>query len=224
MIRCYPIPGLEHLGPLPSVTTILSETYNKGRYGKINPNTQSGQNIQFRADVGTAVHKLSELYLKGERLPESILKSFNGEPKLLFEQLAPIIKGLNVFRGPSGKLCIEKVTYSVKLLTAGRVDLVVQSPSGALEIWDLKTAGSKRTKEQIHGYFLQASAYAQCMSEITGLPVSRCVLLFAYVNKHRDTGELNPYTEELSIEGPDIKSHLDEFAEYRRQFTHFQIG
>jgi hypothetical protein len=218
MIRCYPIPGLEHLGPLPSVTTVLSETYNKGRYGKIMPNSQFGKNVKFRADVGTAVHKLSELYLKGEPLPHEILDSFDKEPRMLFEQLAPIIKGLNIYRGTSGKLCIEKITYSVKLLVAGRVDLVVQSPSGALEIWDLKTAGSRRTKEQIHGYFLQASAYAQCVREITGLPVSRCVLLFAYVNKN------NPYTEELSIEGPAIDRYLDEFAEYRRQFTHFQLA
>jgi hypothetical protein len=200
------------------VTTVLSETYNRGRYGVVNPATDFGKNARYRADVGTAVHKMSELFLKGEKLPESLTESFGGEPELLFKQLAPIIKGLNVFRGPSGKLCIERVTYSVKLMIAGRVDLVVQTHDGSLEIWDLKTAGSKRDKYQIHGYYLQASAYAQCMREITGLPVSRCVLLFAYANKDRKTGKLNPYTEELSIEGQAIDRSLEEFTGYRRQF------
>lgn len=206
------------LGPLPSVTQVLAQTYNRGRYGALVPGSSYAQNVKYRADVGTAVHSLAEAFFLGQEAElDSVYENVVYEAQCLFKQVEPILNGLRIYRGPSGKLAIEKVVFSARLMVAGRVDFVVEAPDGSLEVWDLKTAGSKRKADQIKGYFLQTAAYAQCISEMSGRPVSACRLLFVYAARD-ESRSLSPYTEEISMSGAAIDVAKAEFARYRDEF------
>lgn len=216
-MRFYEIPGYEAIGPLPSVTTVLKETYNKGLYGPIFPGSAVAQNIQQRAEIGTAVHKLAELSFRGKPHPQELIDSYEGEPFALYKQVWPVISGLKIFVNSKGNLCLEQFLWSLTFMVAGRTDFIVERPDGALEIWDLKTAKRKKSQDQQWGYFLQTAAYAQCASELTGRPVVRCVLMMVYATRNK-AGELDPSTQELSLSGISLKAAKEQFLRYRKQF------
>jgi hypothetical protein len=222
MSRLYDVSSLTYgaLGKLPSVTSILSATYNKNRYGPVSPGSFLSKNINYRAQVGTEVHKMAECFLLGKDWPYDFHPT--SEAQTLFKCVQPQLSSLKIFRGPSGGLAIERIVYSYSLMVGGRVDFVVERTDGTLEVWDLKTAGSKRSKDAIWGYMLQASAYACCIQEMSGRPVSRCVLLFVYATKN-SRKILAPYTEEFCIDGPTIESALNEFKIYRDEFQRLSL-
>lgn len=222
MSRLYDFSTLTYgaLGHLPSVTSVLSATYNKHRYGPVAPGSSLARNIDYRAAVGTEVHKMAECYLLGNDWPPDFKPCT--ESQILFQCVQPILTGLKIFRGPSGNLAIEKTVYSYSLMVGGRIDFVVERPDGSLEVWDLKTAGSKRSKESVWGYMLQASAYACCIREMSGRPVTRCVLLFVYAAKN-SAKVLTPYTEELDISGSTIETALNEFKVYRDEYQRLSL-
>jgi hypothetical protein len=212
MSRFYNLPsGYSQIGPLPSVTTILKDTINRKIYRPIYPGSVSASFIEQRAKIGTAVHKMVELTLLGYPLPPDLISFAAGEAYRLFQQVCPIVKGLRLYRNDRGVLGIERFVYSIELMVGGQVDLIIQAADGSLEVWDLKTSSAKKSKDQLHGYFLQTAAYAQCVRECSKLPVSRCVLLMVY-------SKPSPYSEQLDISGSALDSAILEFSQLRIQW------
>lgn len=124
------------------------------------------------AKRGTAIHSLCESYLKNEEASPSI---FDAET---FNSIKPVLNEINNIH------CLETQLYSHHLQVAGTVDCVAEFQK-RLSIIDFKTSRRVKTREDIHGYFLQTSAYAVMFEEMTGIPVSRLVILMT-VDDHKE--------------------------------------
>jgi genome maintenance exonuclease 1 len=66
---------------------------------------------------------------------------------------------------------------------AGRVDCIGEY-EGKLSVIDFKTSGRVKTRDDIHDYFIQCSAYAVAFEEMTGNPVSRLVVIMGVDNEN----------------------------------------
>ena len=73
---------------------------------------------------------------------------------------------------------IEAPLYSKHLGVAGRVDCVGMW-NGKDSIIDWKTSRKEKKKEWVHGYFMQAAAYAIMWEERTGKPIKQLVVAIA---------------------------------------------
>jgi genome maintenance exonuclease 1 len=61
---------------------------------------------------------------------------------------------------------------------AGTVDCIAKY-DGKVSVIDFKTSKRKKSRDDVHDYFMQCSAYAVAFEERTGIPVSRLVILMA---------------------------------------------
>jgi genome maintenance exonuclease 1 len=68
--------------------------------------------------------------------------------------------------------------YSDYLQVAGTVDCIAEF-DGRLSVIDFKTSKRIKTREDIHGYFMQTAAYAVMFEERTKIPVDRLVVLMS---------------------------------------------
>ena len=71
---------------------------------------------------------------------------------------------------------------------AGTVDCIAEytGKSGVpeLAVIDFKTSKRVKTRDDIHGYFMQTSAYAVAFEELTGIPVGRLVIIMGVDNEN----------------------------------------
>lgn len=118
------------------------------------------------AKRGTAIHSLCESYLKNEPTEPSI---FDRET---FESIKPALDEINNIH------CLETQLFSHHLQVAGTVDCVAEF-QGKLSIIDFKTSKRVKTRDDIHSYFMQTSAYAVMFEEMTRLPVPRLVIIMS---------------------------------------------
>lgn len=164
--RVYSTPG----GEYPSITTVLSILSKdaiqewRQRVGE-----EEADKVGRRAAKrGTKIHDLMEKYIKGEEIDERKLMPHH---RASFRKLKPIID-----KYLSEVYAQEVPLYSDKLRVAGRVDLVGVM-HGLKIILDFKTSGRVKTREEISGYFMQATAYAIMFEERTGMPIDHVVIL-----------------------------------------------
>jgi genome maintenance exonuclease 1 len=115
---------------------------------------------------GTAIHTLCENYLLNEDVEPG---PFDLET---FRSILPYLNRINNIH------CLETKLYSDYLQVAGTVDCVAEF-DGKLSIIDFKTSKRIKTREDIHGYFMQTSAYAVMFEEMTKLPVSKLVIIMS---------------------------------------------
>lgn len=157
-------------GAFPSVTTVLSNYGDnswlqewKDRVGE-----REAAKISKQAKTrGTAVHSIAEKYIRGldyrkGHMPNDIV-SFNGIKKYLDDNLG-LVAGLEI------------PLWSKRLRVAGRTDCVAKWKN----IWsivDFKTSKRAKSRDNIHSYFLQESAYAQMFEERTGKKIPQLVTL-----------------------------------------------
>lgn len=116
------------------------------------------------AKRGTRVHALCEDYLNNKSVEPDIfeIETWNSiVPELL--------KIDNVH-------CLETQLYSDHLRVAGTVDCIAEY-NGRLSVIDFKTSKRAKSRDDIHGYFMQTSAYAVMFEERTGIPVDTLVIL-----------------------------------------------
>ena len=118
------------------------------------------------AKRGTAIHSLCEKYLLNESVNTSI---FDMD---MFTSLKPYLDKINNI------YCLETQLYSDYLQVAGTVDCIAEY-EGRLSIIDFKTSKRLKTKEDIHGYFMQTAAYAVMFEERTKIAVDSLVILMA---------------------------------------------
>ena len=152
----------------PSVTTVLSlltedviQAWRK-RVGEEEANRVGGR----AAARGTQVHAIIERYLKNEDTT-----NYLPHIRQSLENVRPILdKSVGkIFR-------LEAPLYSDHLGVAGRVDMVGEF-DGVPSIVDFKTSKRVKTKDKIHNYFCQMSAYAIMWEERTGMPIVNTVIV-----------------------------------------------
>ena len=147
----------------PSVTTVLSAGSDNSwkeewiaRVGK-----EEADRVSRKATMrGTAVHELVEKYLKND---PQFSKGHMPANVLSFKNIKPFLdKHLGTIAG------LELPLYSDTLKVAGRVDCIAEW-DGVWSIVDFKTSKKQKSKDDIHNYFMQESAYAMMMFERTGI-------------------------------------------------------
>lgn len=152
----------------PSVTSVLGILGKadilawRQRVGEEEANRVSAR----AARRGTAVHSLCEDYLlnKNPKVGPFDLETFNS--------LRPLLDKINNIH------CLETQLYSDHLQVAGTVDCIAEY-EGRLSIIDFKTSKRVKSRDDIHGYFMQTAAYAVMFEERTGIPVDTLVILMS---------------------------------------------
>lgn len=116
------------------------------------------------ASRGTRIHTLCEKYLLNQEVP---LGMFDKE---MWNSIKPLLNDINDI------YALEQPLYSNHLQVAGTVDCIAKY-KGKLSVIDFKSSRRLKTREDIHDYFIQCSAYAVAFEEMTNIPVSRLVIL-----------------------------------------------
>lgn len=152
----------------PSVTSVLSILGKREimewrkRVGEEEANRISGR----AKSRGTAVHSLCESYLRNEEVEPG---PFDLET---FRSLRPLLDRIDNIH------CLETQLYSNYLQVAGTVDCIAEF-DGKMSVIDFKTSKRVKSRDDIHGYFMQTAAYAVMFEELTKIPVGRLVVLMA---------------------------------------------
>lgn len=119
---------------------------------------------------GTAVHSLCESYLRNEKVEPG---PFDLDT---FRSLQPLLDRIDNIH------CLETQLYSNYLQVAGTVDCIAEF-DGKTSVIDFKTSTRVKSRDDIHGYFMQTSAYAVMFEELTKIPVGRLVILMSVDNE-----------------------------------------
>lgn len=167
---------------LPSVTNVLSILSEVGlrvwrsRVGEAEAKRVSGRALAN----GNEFHLIIENYLKNMST-----ESFKNETSLkLFEQAKPELSKINNIRAQEVHL------YSTKLGVAGTADCIADY-NGVLSVIDFKSAKKKKQKSWIKSYFLQGTAYALMVEELTKCKVDQIVILIS-----AEDGTVQAYVED----------------------------
>lgn len=123
---------------------------------------------------GSSVHKLSELFLLGEKdkfLAEhskAMVDALSAWPKLRKH----LIDHITDIRG------LEQKLFSTYLRLAGTADLIC-SYDGKLSVVDFKTSMKVKKREWIDGYFMQTDGYGRMWYDLTGEKPEQCVIIMS---------------------------------------------
>jgi genome maintenance exonuclease 1 len=176
----------------PSITTVLSilSAASIAAWRKRVGDKEADKVSRQAAGRGTDVHAIIEKYLDND---PSYKKGYMPHIINSFADLKPI------FDSRIGKIYAQEVPlYSDHLGVAGRVDCVAEF-DGQISIIDFKTSRRNKTKDKIHNYFMQESAYAIMWEERTKIPITQLVTIMTVDHnepqvfiEHRDnwTGQL----------------------------------
>lgn len=115
---------------------------------------------------GSSIHSLCEDYLLNKEVKPG---PFDLDT---FKSILPYLDKIDNIH------CLETKLYSDFLQVAGTVDCIAEY-EGKLSIIDFKTSKRVKTRDDIHGYFMQTAAYAVMFEERTGLPVGRLVIIMS---------------------------------------------
>lgn len=156
----------------PSVTTITGQLSKdsinewRQRVGEEEANRVGKR----AADRGTRIHSYCETFLlEGKSNPDI----FDAE---MFNSMLPFLDCIDNIHA------LETPLYSNHLRVAGTVDCIAEY-DGKLSVIDFKTSSRAKGKDDIHGYFMQTAAYAVAFEELTGIPVSRLVIIMGVDNE-----------------------------------------
>lgn len=118
------------------------------------------------AKRGTRIHSLCESYLNNEPTEPDIFDA------VTFKSLQPYLNKIQDIH------CLETPLYSDHLEVAGTVDCIAKY-EGKVSVIDFKTSRRVKSRDDIHDYFMQCSAYAVAFEERTGVPVGNLVILMS---------------------------------------------
>ena len=121
------------------------------------------------AKRGTRIHSLCEGYLRNEKVKPEL---FDIE---MFNSCKPLLNKINNIH------CLETQLYSDYLQVAGTVDCIAEF-DGEMSVIDFKTSRKIKSRDDIHGYFMQTSAYAEMFKERTSINVDQLVIIMAVEN------------------------------------------
>lgn len=161
----------------PSITTILGHK-NKGviqewrqRVGEEEANRVS----RHATTRGTAVHNLTEKYLKNEDI--------NFKEGIMPHVYQGFIAAQKILDKYVGKIALQEAPlYSDHLKLAGRVDLIAEF-DGKLSIVDFKTSKRVKTAEDIEDYFIQCAFYGCAFYERTSIEIKDTIVIMVVDGK-----------------------------------------
>lgn len=142
---------------------------------------------------GTRVHALCEDFLQNKVVSPNYLDHD------LWNSIKPILTNINNIHALESKL------YSDHLKVAGTVDCIAEF-NGKLSVIDFKTSSRVKSKDDIHDYFMQCSAYAVAFEEHTKIPVTNLVIIMGV-----DDSEPIVFTEKRD-------NWIDKFIDLRNQY------
>ena len=204
-VRYYKVPESDgELVKLVSITSVTSH-YKKEFFQKWRNKVgaEEADRITKRATSrGTDMHTLTEYYLNNDELPEVKVPI----SKILFNTAKPALNKIDNI------LAQEASMYSLKLGIAGTVDCIAEY-DGELAIIDFKTSKSVKPVEWIEGYFVQASAYACMLYELTGIKAKKLVIIMAC-----EDGDLKVYEER------DVFKWVKLLDQYIRKFVNDKLN
>ena len=203
-VRYYSVPdGEGELVKLVSITSVTSHWSAKriaewrARVGE-----EEANRVSKKATTrGTDMHLLTEHYLNNEPLPKAKVPI----SQILFNIAKPELDKIDNI------IVQEKAMYSLRLGIAGTPDCIADH-DGELSIIDFKTSKSPKPRKWIDGYFVQASAYACMLYELTGIKAKKLVIIMAC-----EDGELAVYEER------DVFKWVKKLDEYIRKFVNDKL-
>jgi genome maintenance exonuclease 1 len=160
----------------PSVTSVLS-ILNKQHIAawRARVGEEEANRISSRASSrGTSMHSLCEEYLLTGQEPvmESEIPFLKKPGAEMFKSIQEHLDKIDMIHA------LESSLYSNHLKVAGTVDCIGEY-EGRLSVIDFKTSSRMKSRDDIHSYFYQTSAYAVAFEELTGIPVDRLVIIMA---------------------------------------------
>jgi len=152
----------------PSVTTITGLLKKQAilKWRKRVGNEEANRISNKAATRGTRIHSLCESYLLGNPTEPDM---FDAE---LFKSIQEYLEQINNIHA------LETPLFSDFLEIAGTVDCIAEF-NGRLSVIDFKTSSRPKSRDDIHDYFMQTSAYAVAFEELTKIPVDRLVIIMA---------------------------------------------
>jgi len=157
----------------PSVTTVTGLLKKKAilEWRKKVGDEEANRIASTAARRGTRLHTLCEKHLLNENV------SVNMFDQEMWNSVKPHLSDINNI------YALESSLYSNHLEVAGTVDCIAEY-KGKLSVIDFKTSRRVKTRDDIHDYFIQCSAYAVAFEEMTGKPVSRLVVIMGVDNEN----------------------------------------
>ena len=160
--------------PVPSVTTVLSNTSNKKdsiEHWRKRVGEEEANRITIKStDIGSMVHEALELFLNGRDWD-----NFSEDPNdLIAKKITTkfINTGLNSITEVWGL----EIGLILEGLYAGTADCVGKI-NGVPSIIDFKTSRKMKRREWIEDYFLQGCAYANAHNVMFGTEIQQVVIL-----------------------------------------------
>jgi len=182
-------------GKFPSVTTVVGWKKNQffAEWRKNNPK----EAIRTR-NRGTKLHSLIEKYVLND---VEFLNNQDPYTLDLFCQLQTEINKIDNVRS------IEGFLWSKPLRLAGRVDCIAEYDE-VLSVIDFKGSTKPKRKDDIHNYFLQATAYAEMWHERTGEKITQIVILITC-----DDGTVQTFVEDTKNYKKDLAVAIKEWRD-----------
>ena len=161
--RVYETPTGNKYPSVTTVTGLLKKDIIQAWRNKVGAE-EANKISSTAARRGTRIHTLCEKYLLNEKVP---LGMFDHE---MWNSLQPLLNDIyDIY-------ALEQPLFSNHLQVAGTVDCIAKY-KGKLSVIDFKSSRRLKTRDDIHDYFIQCSAYAVAFEEMTNIPVSRLVIL-----------------------------------------------
>lgn len=197
-IRLYEQVDSSHKEYFTSITSITSNwSKDKFKSWRKRIGEDEANRITQRATTrGTHTHTLIEHYLNNEEIPKA-----DHLPAYLFNNAKPELNKINNILG------IEIGLFSKFLGIAGTADCIAEF-DGVLSVIDFKTSEKIKPVEWIEGYFVQATAYALMLYELTGQRAKQLVIIMTCEN-----GDVKVYKE------TDIKKYTLLLKKYINKFN-----
>ena len=185
------------IGDLPSVTTVVGWEKRKFFAAWRKENPFESKRVCHRGNV---LHEKIEHYLDNEWTPETGEK-VDDLTLELFNQLRPELDKIDNI------LALEAPLWSPNLKMAGRVDYVGMF-DGKLCIIDFKSSAKMKEEHMAEPWFIQMTAYALMVEELTGHPIEECMAL---------VGVEGMNTFQMFFCNP--VEYVDKLVDLRRQYT-----
>ena len=183
---------VDHRGEkFPSVTTVTSLlTRDQIKLWRERVGEDEANRVSKKASSrGTRIHQHVEDYLRKEK------------PYIEFENILEeaMFKGIKPVLDDIIPIALEAPLFSRHLQMAGRVDCVGMY-DGALSIIDFKTSEKYKKEEYAKPWFVQMTAYAIMVEELTNHPIEQCMALVTLPDGNFQMFFCNPldYVDELT--------------------------
>ncbi len=196
--RYYTAEGQEDEFRYPSVTTVTG-LYNKEQiklWRKRVGEEKANKITKQATKRGTSFHQYIEDYLRKEK---EFIEFDNVLQEGMFKAVQPVLDEIV-------PIALEAPLYSNQLQMAGRVDCVGIF-AGALSIIDFKSSSKPKEEYMAKQWFIQMTAYAIMVEELTGKPVEEITAIVGIEG-------LNTF--QLFTSTPD--EHVEDLVQLRKQY------